>query len=294
MKASGRAALPLVLAGLACASSAAIRAAEPEPAAGSPGSAAVHEATVAPSSIVAPGTEPTAEPPAALESGELFVNANNAYETGDYAAAVQLYEELLERGNRSGAILYNLGNAYLRSGELGRAIAAYRRCLVLEPRNQDARANLAFARQSARDALEPPSPAAIRQTLFFWHYGLSRPERIRLGALLNLVLFGLLAARLWRRRSELLRWSSLAAAVLLVLVIGSLFASLGPRRVAVVVPQEIDVYSGTDQASVVRFKLHAGTEVRSPAEREGWLRIGLPDGQQGWIEREHAEFVLER
>ena len=77
--------------------------------------------------------------------------------------------------------------------------------------------------------------------------------------------------------------------------VGSLVAGVvAPTRVAVVVPQEIDVYSGTDRESVVRFKLHAGTEVRLAAERDDWLRIELPDGQQGWIEREHADVVVER
>jgi hypothetical protein len=42
---------------------------------------------------------------------------------------------------------------------------------------------------------------------------------------------------------------------------------------------------------VVRFKLHAGTELRIRDSRDGWLRIGLPDGQQGWIETAWAEQV---
>ena len=59
----------------------------------------------------------------------------------------------------------------------------------------------------------------------------------------------------------------------------------------IVVPQEIDVYSGTDVTTVVRFKLHAGTEVRATGDRDGWLRIRLPDGESGWIERQYAELV---
>ena len=35
-----------------------------------------------------------------------------------------------------------------------------------------------------------------------------------------------------------------------------------PARDAVVIPQEVEVFTGPNSAEVVRFKLHAGTEVR--------------------------------
>ncbi len=249
-----------------------------------------------------PGSVEQAESSAVLEvdgeagdPAELLVSANSAYEGGDYERAVVLYRQLILGGAESGLAHYNLGNAYLRSGQLGRAIASYRRALALEPRNQDAQANLGFARRSARDAIDPPEPAPLMRALFFWHYGLSRADMIRVGALFNLLFWGALSLLLVRRDSEALRWLALILAVFVVGSVGSLVAgSVAPTRVAVVVPQEIDVYSGTDLESVVRFKLHAGTEVRMASERGAWLRIELPDGQQGWIEREHAEVVVER
>jgi SH3-like domain-containing protein len=61
--------------------------------------------------------------------------------------------------------------------------------------------------------------------------------------------------------------------------------------VAVVVPREVDVRSGLRDDTVLRFKLHAGSEVVVREERDGWLRIALPDGEQGWIEAAAAEVV---
>ena len=57
------------------------------------------------------------------------------------------------------------------------------------------------------------------------------------------------------------------------------------------VPQEVDVLTGPGSEAVVHFKLHAGTEVEVRDERDSWLRIALPDGKQGWLEREYAEVV---
>lgn len=229
-----------------------------------------------------------------LEVGEVFVNANNAYEAGDYPGAVALYEALLGRGITNGYVFFNLGNAYLRNGELGRAIASYRRALALLPREQDARANLDFARKSRRDDLQPPSTEPILRTLFFWHYSLSRVELMRVAVVTNLLLWSVAVLLIYRRRSELLRWLMVALAVILVASAGSLLVrGVKPRRVAVVIPQEIDARSGTDLDTVVRFKLHAGTEVLATGMREGWIQIELPDGQRGWIENGHAELVVD-
>lgn len=245
----------------------------------------------------APATPVIAEPaaPADVVPGEAFVNANAAYESGEFAQAIGLYEQLLESGFDNGHAHYNLGNAYLRHGELGRAIASYRQASSLLPRDQDVRANLAFARKSAKDALAPPEPSAVKRTLFFWHYGLSRAELGTLVVVLNALLWAILILRLYRRASETLRWTTIVL-LLLVLVTGGSLAirHLKPQQVAVVVPQEVDVRSGTNDTALVLFKLHAGTELRVVDRREGALRIALPEaGRGGWIDAEHAAVVSE-
>lgn len=227
-----------------------------------------------------------------VEVGELFLKSNAAYEAGDFSRAIELYEAIIASGVDDGYLYFNLGNAYLRNGELGPAIAAYRRCQTSRPRDQDVRANLAFARRSAKDAIEPPEPSPVWRTLFFWHYGLSRQELLGTTVVLNLLVWGLLTLRLYRRGSEVLRWSLMVVLLLALATGGSLVVRfVYPTEIAVIVPQEIEVHSGTSTETVVRFKLHAGTELRALDTRDGWIRIVLPDGQQGWIESEHAQLV---
>jgi hypothetical protein len=228
------------------------------------------------------------------EPAELFVEANRRYESGEYGQAVDGYQELIARGVAGAAVYYNLGNALLRDGRLGSAIAAYRRAKVLAPRDEDLDANLRFARDSARDALEPPAPGAIRRTLFFWHYSLSASETIRLAVLASLLVFGALSMQLRRRGSEPLRWIALLAGAVLVAAVGSLACRWAlPLRVAVVLPAEVEAFSGTDADTVVRFRLHAGTEVRAVETSGDWVRIVLPDGEQGWIQRDQVELVAD-
>ncbi len=225
------------------------------------------------------------------DPAQTLARANEAYAAGDFAAAIAGYRSLLDSGRDHPLLHYDLGNAYLRQGELGHAIASYRRAAAGAPRDQDVAANLAYARKSARDAVAPPEPAAVRRTLFAWHYALSRAELWTAVVVLNALLWSLLALRLWRR-SEALAWGAVVIGVLLAAAVASVaLRQLAPTRVAVVVPREIDARAGNQSDSVVRFKLHAGSEVLVRDQSDGWLRIVLPSGEQGWIEASHAEIV---
>ncbi len=223
--------------------------------------------------------------PAPTDPPALFVHANTAYSEGEFGRATSLYERLIDLGWDNGHVWYNLGNSYLRTGDLGAAVAAYVRAQSLLPRDADVRANLAFARKSTKDAIEPRQSAAVVRTLFFWHFGLSLDELSKALVAANLLFWLLLAVRLYRRDSEILRWV-IVTVLVLVLALGASFALrlALPTRVVVVQAAEIEVHSGTNRDTVVQFRLHAGTEAELLETRGGWLRISLTDGKQGWVE----------
>ncbi|MDE2850210.1 MAG: tetratricopeptide repeat protein [Acidobacteriota bacterium] len=236
--------------------------------------------------------QPVDGPPAAPEPAELWVNGNAAYEAGDFGRAAALYREMREMGVDNGHLHYNLGNAYLRAGELGRSIASYRRALELLPRDEDASANLTFARRSARDEIVPPEPPVLLRSVLFWHYSLAPVEVLRSAVLVGLGFWIVLAFRLYRPASEVLRWSAVCLLAVGLALAGSLVAHAAfSSPVAVVLPQEIDLHAAAGEGSVVRFRLHAGTEARVIEQRPEWVRIELPDGLRGWSLREYLEIV---
>jgi tetratricopeptide (TPR) repeat protein len=232
------------------------------------------------------GDAPPAEP------SELLVRANAAYDDGRYQDAAALYQEILAGDVDNGYIHYNLGNALLRAGRLGQAIAAYRRAQSLLPRDSEVHANLEFARSATKDAIEPHEPSAVLRTLFFWYFSLSQRELLFLLCLVNALFWGALLVRLFARQSEILRWILALLLVVLLITGGSTaLRLLAPSRIAIIGNYEVDVRSGISKDTVVRFKLHEGTEVRALDEQEGWVRIALPDGKQGWVEREQLLIV---
>src|SRR5881296_3235909 len=82
-----------------------------------------------------------------------FAKANQEFAQGHFKEAISGYEALIRSGQWSANVFYDLGNAYFRTGDFGRAILNYERALALEPHHPEATANLQIARDEAH-ALE--------------------------------------------------------------------------------------------------------------------------------------------
>ena len=79
-----------------------------------------------------------------------FNAANKLYAEGKFAEAAGTYEKILRFEAISPALYFNYGNAEFKSGNFGRAIAAYRQAAQLTPRDAEVRANLEFARNQVQ------------------------------------------------------------------------------------------------------------------------------------------------
>src|SRR4051794_14159203 len=71
-----------------------------------------------------------------------FTKANQEYAQGHFAEAISGYEALVRAGQWSANLFYDLGNAYFRVGDFGRAVLNYERALALERHHPEAMANL--------------------------------------------------------------------------------------------------------------------------------------------------------
>lgn len=225
---------------------------------------------------------------------EAMLVANQEYEAGQYAEAAAVYEAIIATGLHNSDLYYNLGNAYFKQGDLGRAILNYRRAQRLDPRDLDIRANLNIARTQTVDHIDTSG-----EEMTNWVQLAEEWLTLREAALLALALWLLLGifAVLTLLRPQLRRWAIIVMAVL-ALFLGAGLISIANRLYhqanyppAVIVAQEIDVTSGPGTADqyLVEFTLHSGTEVSLIESRPGWQRITLPGDLQGWIPAEVVE-----
>src|SRR5215469_13938323 len=87
------------------------------------------------------------------QSDSQFTKANQEYGQGNFKEAIAGYETLIRAGQWNANLFYDLGNAYFRTADFGRAILNYERTLALDHRHPEAIANLQIARDEGR-ALE--------------------------------------------------------------------------------------------------------------------------------------------
>ncbi len=221
-------------------------------------------------------------------SGAQMADANRLYEAGRYSEAAAAYQVLADGGVEDGTLYYNLGNAYFKAGDLGRAILNYRRAQLLLPRDGDVASNLQVARAQTRDRLDADDGGALvalaRRTLVE-STTLDEAAAVAMG--LWVLLCALVAvALLWPRARQALRYGIAVVAMMLatgVLSVGIrvLEARAGPP--AVIVAEEVAARSGPGTEYLTEFSLHVGAEVRVMEQHDDWLRISLPGDLQGWV-----------
>jgi tetratricopeptide (TPR) repeat protein len=221
---------------------------------------------------------------------DTFANANNAYNSGNYATAVPLYEQLVAESVANPVVFFNLGNAYYRAGRIGPAIANYERALQLNPNLDNARENLAKAVQETPHHLGRPAPPEWEQSLLFWHYSLSRRATNFLALASWFAFWALLAIRQWRP-VRFARRGALAAFVLAMAFGLSAWDKAHPQLLAVASDAVVPVHYGTNENETVRFELNVGDRVLVDRQMNGWSRVTTAGGERGWAQDQGLAFV---
>ena len=215
---------------------------------------------------------------------DLFFTANQSYKEGRFQEAVDGYLRLLGSGLKNGHVYYNLGNAYLRLNDLGSAILYYERARLLIPRDADLNFNLRYAHDQTRDAI-PVSQSFISQS-FFWLNNFTFLELFGCLVILNIAFFLILFTRLFYRAE----WTYYVFLILLVFTIISAISvslkwyQLNTDTRAVVLKEEVNVFSGPDLQDTVLFKLHEGAIVNNERSEDGWVLVHLSEEKRGWVQ----------
>ena len=219
---------------------------------------------------------------------EAWKRGNEAHLRGDYAAAAAAYEQLDRQHVVSADLYYNLGVTYFRAQQLGRAIWAFERSLVVAPDDEDARFNLSQARKLAGQRAHDKLEGAEREPLWVRAVTYLAPStEVWLFCSLYLGCFVLLFLR--RSMAHDSRLAVTTGAALLgtgallagLLVLGR--ATLDRIPAAVVLPDRVVVKEGADNNFRTSFEVHGGLRVRVLERDQDWVRIRLANGLEGFV-----------
>lgn len=223
------------------------------------------------------------------EKDTTFENANAAYNAGQFEKAVMLYKQILESGQHSAELYFNLGNSYYRLNQVGESIFYFEKAKQLQPFDEDINVNSSFAQNMAIDAVEVLPKSQVTQLkdsiieLFSqegWAYF------IVLLAWLLVLFWGLY---LWNKIPFIKRTFFVSSLILGLLLIGSLFvaviksANTADTTYGILFNKKMEVWAEPNSRAEVLFLLHEGTKVQMLDELQDWQKIRIANGSEGWI-----------
>lgn len=218
-----------------------------------------------------------------------FAKGNQAYNEGRFQDAVTAYEQAVQGGAIHANVFYNVGNAWYRLGNFGKAILNYERALALEPRHPEADANLRLARDEAR-ALE------FRTTPVERYAGMATTKQLTIAAAVSLWIALFLCGHSFFSPRRSIGRNALVALALLICAFSIsgvcvLENSARGEGLAVVTGKQTEARVATADNAKSLLVLPPGSEIKVLSERGDWIYAALPNEQRGWIPSAAAERV---
>ncbi len=231
------------------------------------------------------------------DPGQLWDKANTAYYNNDFAEAIALYDSIEQSGMVSAKLYYNMGNAWFKVGRIGKSILYYNKAQKLAPGDRDIEHNLEIANTYTRNRIEPLPEFFVKR----WMESLSSIMSGNAWAWMSVGLFALALGGtllyllpLRRRVRKAGFWGAIAGFVLFLFAFGFASSDYNERvesTQAIVTGTSASVKSSPDNAGKDLFLLYEGAKAEVLDSLNGWRKIELADGNQGWIKTSAIEMI---
>jgi len=238
------------------------------------------------------------------EAKALFLKGNDMAEDDPekaleyYKKSAYYFESLyLRHGIKNGKLFYNIGNAFYRANNIGKAILYYKNAELYIPNNDNLKKNLEFVRSKRLDNIMEKERRKILRTIFFWHYDIAANQK------LNIFIATFILIWLWASLLLVFKKKFLRRILILTIIISTVFLvsysidllNQVLNREGVILSDSIVARKGDGITYQPSFNepLHEGTEFYLIEERRDWLNIELMDGKRCWIPQKSGGLVLE-
>lgn len=226
-----------------------------------------------------------------------FDRATKAYNNGEYQTAVDEYLQILDQGQHSAELYYNLGNTYYKLNQIAPSIYYYEKALLLKPNDAEIKNNLAYAQNMTLDAIDTMPETGFAKIYNSLLHFLSFDQWAYV-AVVFMILFVLLYIAFYyfriasrKRLSFILSIVCLFFAVIAVVFAYLEYNAYQAERPAIVFAKESSVKSEPNKTSQEAFVLHEGTKINLLDELNDWRKIRIADGTTGWIPSEDIKVL---
>jgi tetratricopeptide (TPR) repeat protein len=223
------------------------------------------------------------------QNSSLFDQGNALYNEGDFDQAILKYEGVLNNGEHSAELYFNLANAHYKLNHIAPSIYYYEKALQLAPNDKEIQNNAAFARNMTIDAIDSVPEVGLSNYIKNMTNKLSFDSWAKASVLfvcLFVTLFLLYYFAYSTTRKRLSFVSSMICIGLACLSLAFAFHKYNLEKKdqpAIVFAQESQVKSEPNLRSTEAFILHEGTKVQILDTVNNWKKIKLSDGKTGWV-----------
>ena len=218
-----------------------------------------------------------------------FEQGNTLYNEGKYTEALNVYESIVDTGEHSAELYYNIANSHYKLNHIAPSIYYYEKALLLKPNDKDILNNIAYAKNMTIDAIETIPEVGFSRLLNNFTHTFSYDNWAKLAVSLMVLFVALFLIYYFSYSTSKKRLAFVSSSFTVVLaLISVLFAfhkdELDTRdQPAIVFAKEAQIKSEPNLRSVEAFKLHEGTKVQILDTVNNWKEIKIADGKTGWV-----------
>jgi len=232
------------------------------------------------------------------QQNDIFIVANEKYNSSDFVGAIEKYNELLTSGVHSSELYFNLGNAYYNLDSLAQSIYYYEKGLKYFPNDYSLIQNLEYLNNLTVDDIEslPEDIISKQVNNFLKYFSLSTWSIITIiTAMLSCILF----LFYFFSKSSQTKRTSFAIFILSFLLTSSLlfinfqiYKAQRNLEFGIVFEEVIEVNFEPNDKSEVLFEIHEGTKIEVIENFDkDWLKIKLSNGQIGWVIKNQIKII---
>ena len=221
---------------------------------------------------------------------QLFSMANLSFADGRYDEAIEGYTRIINKGVTNPDVYYNLGNAYVKTGDAGRAILNYERSLELAPGNDDVAYNLSLVRKQI-SAAETSDSGNLLSGIITLNQSADMMSFFYAMVFLALSLRALSSNDEFKKK--LVKISS-AFALITIFFIGIAAIQIYNQEstnYAIVISEKAPVYEVPMGKAEAIASLNTGTKMTVLEEDNNWLKISTTNGLVGWVQSETTGLI---
>jgi tetratricopeptide (TPR) repeat protein len=227
----------------------------------------------------------------------LFAQGNAYYAKSQYKEAINTYTQLINDGDASAAVYFNMGDASYKNGDIPSALLYYEKAHKLAPGDDDINFNLKYVNLKTTDKIEETPEFFLASWWRAVMLCFSTSALAAFSIVIALLASGLLVLYFFSNSVYLKRLSFYAAITLFFLGISCVFLAymqdsyFDSHHQAIIFSDSVNVKNGPVDKSNTLFVIHDGTKVNILDNTNGWMKISLANGNEGWIKQSDVKEI---